>query len=725
VAARRKTPPRRRTKAYREFVSEAEEILEKMRDDLSDLADRRAKGGDADPDLVNRLFRSAHSLKGLSGMFGLDGISELSHHLEDVLDGLRMGRTALDAQAVSLLDESVALVAHTLEKLEEGSESGVDDQAVELIARIDAWARAPKEDAGGEPDLDLDPAMLRALTEYEEHRLHENLKRGRRVHVVEASFDILSFEEGLAELSGAGKEVGEVLSTLPSPGDSPESQIRFSLLVASELDATDLAGRLDLPGTCVKPATRGGGPAVTSAPARIPSEPKPRAAEPEPALERTPAAAPVEDLDPESDLVLEGGEALAGSSELGSLKSISETVRVDIRKLDELMNLVGELVIQRGAIAGLARQLRGEPATAKVGAELEKLHKGLERKLQELQAGVLEVRMVPLRQVFEKLSRVVRRLRRDTDKEVRLEIRGADTELDKLIVEELVDPLMHVVRNAFDHAIESPEERVAAGKPREGAIRLEAYQRGNDVVIAATDDGRGIDADAVRRRAEERGIVDDGDHLSRKEVLDLIFAPGLSTRSEVTETSGRGVGMDVVRANITALGGVVDVQSKPGAGTTITMTLPITLAIIQALIVGVESQRFAIPLNSVRETLLVDPTEVQRSDGRELLNLRGEALLLRRLAVEFGLTDADAAPAKSYAVVLGIGDARLGLLVDRLEGQQDVVIKPIQGPIRSVRGIAGATEVGDSGAVLVLDVSALVEDARTRDAREIAARRTS
>ena len=720
MAARKKPAQRRRTKAYREFVSEAEEILERMRDDLSDLADRRAKGADADPELVNRLFRSAHSLKGLSGMFGLDGVSELSHHLEDVLDGLRMGRTALDAQAVSLLDESVALVAHTLEKLEEGSESGIDEQAVELIARIDAWARTPQPVAAGDSDLDLDPAMLRALTEYEEHRLHENLKRGRRVHVVEASFDILSFEEGLAELTAAVREVGEVLSTLPSPGDSPESQIRFSLLVASELDATTLAGRLDLPGAAVKSATRVAAP---PAPVRAEREPRAQAPEPEPARRAAPAA-PVEELETESDLGLVEGDALAGSAELGSLKSISETVRVDIRKLDELMNLVGELVIQRGAIAGLARQLRGEAATARVGAELEKLHKSLERKLQELQAGVLEVRMVPLRQVFEKLSRVVRRLRRDTDKEVRLEIRGADTELDKLIVEELVDPLMHVVRNAFDHAIESPEERVAAGKPREGAIRLEAYQRGNDVVIAATDDGRGIDSDAVRRRAEERGVIDAGDHLSRKEVLALIFAPGLSTRTEVTETSGRGVGMDVVRANITALGGVVDVESKPGAGTTITMTLPITLAIIQALIVGVSTQRFAIPLNSVRETLLVDPAEVQRSDGRELLNLRGEALLLRRLAVEFGLEEAAAAAAKQYAVVLGIGDARLGLLVDRLEGQQDVVIKPIQGPIRSVRGIAGATEVGDSGAVLVLDVSALIEDARTRDARENG-RRTS
>lgn len=717
MAARRKTA-RRRTKAYREFVSEAEEILERMRDDLSELGDRRGAAGDAAPELVNRLFRSAHSLKGLSGMFGLDGISELSHHLEDVLDGLRMGRTVLDPEALALLDESVALASHTLEKLEEGAEAEFSEQAQLLIARIDTWARAPQPEPAGGSELDLDPAMLRALTEYEEHRLDENLRRGRRVHVVEASFEILSFEERLAELTAAIREVGEVLSTLPSPGASPESQIRFSLLVATELEAAGLAAHLELPAGAVRPGTRGGAAAPEAD--VVPATPPGAAAEAAPATSHVLS----DRLDFDPELGAEG-EAPSGGTELGSLKSISETVRVDIRKLDELMNLVGELVIQRGAIAGLAHQLRGELATARVGAELEKLHRGLERKLQELQAGVLEVRMVPLRQVFEKLSRVVRRLRRDTDKEVRLEIRGADTELDKLIVEELVDPLMHVVRNAFDHAIESPDERIAAGKPREGTIRLEAYQRGNDVVIAATDDGRGIDSDAVRRRAEECGVVDPGAHLSRKEVLALIFAPGLSTRSEITETSGRGVGMDVVRANITALGGVVDVSSDPGKGTTITMTLPITLAIIQALIVGVSGQHFAIPLNSVRETLLVDPAEMQRSDGRQLLNLRGEALLLRHLAREFSLPESARDGQKQYVVVLGIGDARLGLLVDRLEGRQDVVIKPIQGPVRSVRGIAGATEVGDSGAVLVLDVSALVDDARSRDARDAATRRVS
>ncbi|HSJ95901.1 MAG TPA: chemotaxis protein CheA, partial [Myxococcota bacterium] len=401
------------------------------------------------------------------------------------------------------------------------------------------------------------------------------------------------------------------------------------------------------------------------------------------------------------------------ADDLESLKSISETVRVDIRKLDELMNLVGELVIQRGAIGALVDQLLLEPRAARLARELAKVHKALDRKLQELQAGVLEVRMVPLRQVFEKLSRVVRRLRRDSGKDVRLEIRGGDTELDKLIVEDLADPLMHVVRNAFDHALEPVEERAAAGKPAEGTIRIEAHQRGSHVVIQVSDDGRGIDLDALRARAVARGLVAADAALTAKETLDLIFLPGFSTREEVTETSGRGVGMDVVRENVNSLGGLVHVESRRGHGTTISLTLPITLAIIQALVVGAGEQRFAIPLTSVLESLLIDDSEILRSEGRELLNLRGEPLPLRRLHVEFGLP-APPPGARLAVVVVGLGDVRAGLLVERLEGQQDAVIKPIQGPVRSVRGIAGATELGDRGTVLVVDVAALVEDAARR-----------
>ena len=491
--------------------------------------------------------------------------------------------------------------------------------------------------------------------------------------MVEVNFEILAFEEGLAEVSTAIREVGEVLSTLPSPGETPESQIRFSLLTATEQDVEGLAARLELPPSSVHTVWR---PAVGGATRRSESE-APEAEEKSVSFDRlssspTPAA------------------------EIESLKSISDTVRVDIRKLDELMNLVGELVIQRAAVASIADRLCADPATVRIGSELDKVHKSLERKIQGLQTGVLEVRMVPLRQVFEKLARVVRRLRRDRDKEIRLEISGAETELDKLIVEGLVDPLMHVVRNAFDHAIEDGAERAAVGKPVEGCIRLEASQRGNDVVIAVSDDGRGIDTKALFERAIEQGIVPSGLELSGREILDLVFAPGLSTCAEVTETSGRGVGMDVVRENIGGLGGIVDVESELGRGTTITITLPITLAIIQSLIVAVADQRFAIPLNSVRETLLVDPGEIQRSEGWEMLNLRGEALPLRRLREEFSLGEAPP-DAKQYAVVVRVGDARLGLLVERLEGQQDTVIKAIQGPAKNVRGIAGATEFGRSG----------------------------
>ena len=688
MAARRKRSNSAASKAQSEFVPEAEEILERMRDDLGQLAEN--VDGDLNPETINGLFRSAHSLKGLSGMFGQESMSELAHHLEDLLDRLRMGRAVLDRPGLALFDESVTMAATALEKIGDESEAAALAEGIaDLIGRIEAWNAAPRADAVPVvPELDIPSSLLRALTEYEEHRLSDNLERGRGIYVVDADFEIASFEEGLQEIQSAIREVGEVLSTLPSPGGSLESHIRFSLLTATELDKEALVGRLDLADNAIQVARAPLGATKNEASA--------------------PQGSVASDDDPQTGAEAAAGRAEPEVAEPGTLKSISDTVRVDIRKLDELMNLVGELAIQRGAVQQIASKLAMDPATQRIGTELAKVHKSLERKLQELQSGVLEVRMVPLRQVFDKLTRVARRLRLDLEKEARLEIEGADTELDKLIVEELIDPLMHVVRNAFDHAIESPDEREAAGKPREGLIRIVASQRGNDVLITVTDDGRGIDAEKVRTRAIEAGLVTAESDLSRSETLDLVFHPGLSTRDEVTETSGRGVGMDVVRSNIGALGGLVDISSEFGQGTTLTITLPITLAIIQALLVGVGEHRFAIPLNSIRETLLVEDSDLQRTAGRQLMNLRGEALPLCRLADEFDLDAPDTG--KSYAVVLGVGDARLGLLVDHLEGQQDTVIKPIQGPIASVRGIAGATEMGDKGAVLVLDVSALVED---------------
>ncbi len=674
----RKTTSR---KASQEFVSEAEEILERMRSDLADLDDQRSGSRDVDPELINGLFRSAHSLKALAGMFGLAAIQDLSHHLEDVLDCMRLGRVSVDSPAIGIIDEAVRVFASLLEAV--GDPQGLlAVSAEDLSIRIQAIVKPPENEIDAFGSLDIDASLLRTLTEYEEHRLSENVSRGRHIALVDSAFEIISFEEGLGAISAAVREVGEVISTLPAPGNTPESQIRFSLLVGTDLPLDGLIQHLDDPAVTVRCVLGG----------HLGSE---QPVQPEASEESTEI--------PQLDPVIE------------SLRSIGETVRVDIRKLDELMNLVGELVIQRVSIAEISNRLVAEPETARIGGELAKIHKALDRQLKGIQSSVLEVRMVPMRQVFDKVSRVVRTLRRELNKDVRLEVSGADTELDKLIVEDLIDPLMHIVRNAVDHAIEPLDERLAAGKPPQGTVRIDAFQRGNHVVIAVADDGCGIDAVRLEQQAVQRGIISSTDSLTEKEVFDLIFEPGLSTRDEITGTSGRGVGMDVVRVNITSIGGVVDVESTPGRGTTISMTLPITLAIIQSLIVAVGRHRFAIPMNSVLETLLVDDDEIQRSEGRELLNLRGEALVLRRLASEFDV-EPDESAGKQFAVVIGMGELRIGLLVDRLEGQQDTVIKPIQGPIRSIRGIAGATELGAQDAVLVIDVSTLVEDAvRRRD----------
>ncbi|MDJ0853399.1 MAG: chemotaxis protein CheA [Myxococcota bacterium] len=702
AARRRRTRKPARKAADQEFVSESEEILERMRQDLADIADGHAEGSATDPELVNRLFRSAHSLKGLAGLFGFELVQTLTHHLEDLLDALRLGRVPVAAPALQVIERTVALFATLLQKVGDAEAlAATGDEISELVDHIEALRRGPDPSDPTLDGLELEPALLRALTEYEEHRLRENLQQNKKIYLVESAFEIVAFEEGLSEITGALREVGEVLSTLPSPGETPDSEIRFTLLAASDLDLGEIEAHLAAVAATVSAVERGSQPATVASPAE--------AAALEPGSKPTTgseAPAPAPDPAPSEEPIPHGPE-------LESLKSISDTVRVDIRKLDELMNLVGELVIQRGAIGDLSGELLGSAHTARAGNDLAKIHKSLDRKLRELQQAVLDVRMVPLRQVFEKVSRVVRRLRHELGKEVRLEMRGADTELDKLIVEELVDPLMHIVRNAMDHAIESAADRALAGKADQGTIRIDAFQRGNHVVIAVGDDGRGIDTSVLRARGEELGVVEPEEVIADKELLDLVFAPGISTREEVSETSGRGVGMDVVRTNLTRLGGVVDIDSELGRGTTVSMTLPITLAIIQSLIVSVDGQRFAIPLNAVQETLLVEPEAIQYSEGRAMLNLRGDALGLRWLREEFGLTPPPEG-AKPFVVVVRMGDARIGLLVDRLEGQQDTVIKPIQGPVPEVRGIAGATELGGQDAVLVLDVSALLSDAHPR-----------
>ena len=672
--------------AQQEFVGEAEDLLEQLRAGLADLRDGLAAQS-LRPEVLNALFRAAHSLKSLAGLFEVEPIRELAHQLEDALDALRMGRVADAAAAGERVAEAVAIFAELLPRLGDAAAiAELEAPTRELCARIAAL----RETQGAGPDLvdalGLDAVLRRALTEYEEHRLRESLAGGRCVALLEAVFDLISFERGLGSLSQALQARGELLSTLPSPGETPASQIRFSLLVASDADEASL-----------REIARAAGASLRVLRARAAPPPAPASAE----LARASARSGAHD---------------GGAPQLpASLRSVSETVRVDFRKLDALMNLVAELASESKALAGLAGRIAALPGGAQPAAALAALDRALERRLRALQAAVLEVRLVPLHQIFEKIARAARGLERGLGKRLRLELEGGDTELDKRIVEELVDPLLQLVRNALDHALEPPAQRVAAGKDPIGTIRIAAMPQGSHVVVEVEDDGAGIDGERLRQRAVERGLIAADAPLSPRERLELAFLPGLSTREAVTETSGRGVGMDVVRANLAALGGRVELHSTPGQGTRVSLTLPITLAILPSLIVQTAGQRFALPVGAVHETLALGPDAIQRSCGRELMNLRGDPLPLRRLCDALGLPRS--ARGDGYAVVIGSSELRMGLLVDALDGQQDTVIKPIQGARGDLRGIAGATELGDPEPVLVLDVAALLEDAALPGAR--------
>jgi two-component system chemotaxis sensor kinase CheA len=403
----------------------------------------------------------------------------------------------------------------------------------------------------------------------------------------------------------------------------------------------------------------------------------------------------------------------AKAAEPGTIRSVAQTVRVDINKLDRLMNIVGELAIVRTSLARLVERLRAARVERELAADVHRLQRTFDRHLGAMQQGILEVRMVPLGQVFDKLARVVRQISRDADKMVNLVITGAETEVDKLIVEELSDPLMHMIRNAIDHGIEYRRQRSERGKPEAGTIALNAYQKGNHVVIEVQDDGAGIDEEKVLKQAIRRGLVTEQEvvGLLQREILSFIFLPGFSTKEGVDELSGRGVGMDIVKTNISRMGGVIDVQSELGIGTKMTVTLPITLAIISALVVVVAGRRYALPLASVLEALVFDPSGVRTIEGREVMSLRGATLPLCRLEALFALTPIEGAvPIRRFVVVVGVGNHRLGCVVDQLIGQQDIVIKALGKSLQGVRGFSGATELGDQHVGLVIDAPAIVEE---------------
>jgi two-component system, chemotaxis family, sensor kinase CheA len=681
-------------KARDEFFTEAQEIIEGLSRNLLALDAAQKSGGD-DPSLVNEAFRAVHTLKGLAGLFGASKMGALSHRLEDVLDDLRLGRMQLSAEVLDTLFLAIDVYAQILaveRKLSDDPLTAVDD----LVARLDGLSAKAEVRPSPVIEYELDPGLLAVLTEYEEHRLRTNIENGLGLYRLRVQFNLATIDRALEEIKESAKRHGEIITYLPTGESASPETIELDLLMASHDDLAMLIGSLGADNVVIEEVPRRRRPSLPLGTLHPHSLTALEAGLAPPALPQVPA--PVE-------------HEPAALDATTSLRSVTQTVRVDIRKLDHLMNIVGELAIVKGMLARLAERVRGE-GQRPLASEMQRLGRSFDRRLGELQAAILEVRMVPLGQVFDRLARVVRQISREVGKEIRLVITGAETEIDKLIVEELSDPLMHMIRNAIDHGIEVADERQKVGKPSAGTIALNAYQKGNHVMIEIEDDGVGIDEEMLLEKAMRVGRIgrNEAVDLSRQDVLNLIFVPGISTRDQAGDFSGRGVGMDVVKTNIGKLGGVIDVQSERGIGTKMTITLPITLAIVSALLVKVAERVFAIPLNSVSEAIVFDPRGVRLVDGREVMTLRGATVALCRLDRLMGIPEPAAGGARRFVVVATLGNRRLGVVVDGLIGQQDIVIKPLGPSLSSVRGFSGATELGDQRVGLVLDAAALIEE---------------
>ncbi len=399
-----------------------------------------------------------------------------------------------------------------------------------------------------------------------------------------------------------------------------------------------------------------------------------------------------------------------------------QTIRVETSRLDNVMNLVGELVLGRNRLVKLSSEHAGEEDPERQMKEISEAVAQLSRVTTDLQLAVIKTRMQPIRKVLGKFPRMVRDLSRKMGKEVRLELSGEETELDKSVIEEIGDPLVHIIRNAIDHGLEDPEERVRSGKPAEGVVRISAYQEGNSIVIEVSDDGKGIDVARVRDKAVERKLIQpaDAERMSEPELVNLIFLPGFSTAEKVTDVSGRGVGMDVVRTNINKINGSVDIRTAMGAGSTFVIRLPLTIAIIQALMVTIGSEVYAIPLQSVVETVKITREDIRTLSGSDVLNLRNQVLPLLRLRDEFKTPPGDQDDTrKCYVVVVQLGSRLLGLIVDRLPYQEEVVIKSMGSLLSGIRGMAGATITGDGKVVLILDVGEILQDIQLRQNQSV------
>mgnify|MGYP000616595642 FL=1 len=630
-----------------DFLIEAFELIEQIDHDLVEL-----EANPEDLELLNRIFRVAHTVKGSSSFLNFDVLTELTHHMEDVLNKARKGELKITPDIMDVVLESVDMMKGLLESIRDnGSDAAAGIDIKNICVRLTQISEGEAPSAAAEA-----PAAAPALEPVKE-------------------------PEPVAPAEEAAPEVSD--SELSKLSDSEvEAEIERLLKVRKAEDQARRASKGIAPKSPEEIA-----PATSAAPAPAP---KPAPSRERDADKKVPAA--------------------SSSSAVAQ----EQTIRVEVKRLDHLMNLIGELVLGKNRLLKIYDDVEERYEGEKFLEELNQVVSSLSLVTTDIQLAVMKTRMLPIAKVFNKFPRMIRDLSRDLGKQIDLEISGEETELDKSIVEEIGDPLVHIIRNSCDHGIEDPETRKAMGKPEKGLVQLKAYNEGNHIVVEIVDDGKGLDADMLKAKSIEKGIITEreADAMSEKEAFGLIFKPGFSTAAKVTNVSGRGVGMDVVKTNIEKLNGIIDIESEVGKGTVMKLKIPLTLAIIQSLLVGTQEEFYAIPLASVLETVRVPIDDIYTIDGKNVLRLRDEVLSLVRLSDVFGVNKVFDGGDQTYVVIIGVAEAKLGIIVDTLVGQEEIVIKSMGDYLQNIPGIAGATIRGDGRVTLIIDVGAMMEMAK-------------
>ncbi|MEJ8624050.1 chemotaxis histidine kinase/response regulator CheAY2 [Helicobacter pylori] len=644
-----------------DFLIEAFEMNEQLDQDLVEL-----EHNPEDLDLLNRIFRVAHTIKGSSSFLNLNILTHLTHNMEDVLNRARKGEIKITPDIMDVVLRSIDLMKTLLVTIRD---TGSDTNN------------------GKENEIEEAVKQLQAITS-------QNLEGAKETSGAKEA----PKEENREEAKEEVKENKAKTPTAQNPtSDNPladEPDLDYANMSAEEVEA-EIERLLNKRQEADK---------ERRAQKKQEDQAKPKQ---EVTLTKEPPKAPKTETKAKAKADTEENKAPS----IG----VEQTVRVDVRRLDHLMNLIGELVLGKNRLIRIYSDVEERYDGEKFLEELNQVVSSISAVTTDLQLAVMKTRMQPVGKVFNKFPRMVRDLSRELGKSIELIIEGEETELDKSIVEEIGDPLIHIIRNSCDHGIEPLEERRRLNKPETGKVQLSAYNEGNHIVIKISDDGKGLDPVMLREKAIEKGVISerDAEGMSDREAFNLIFKPGFSTAKVVSNVSGRGVGMDVVKTNIEKLNGIIEIDSEVGVGTTQKLKIPLTLAIIQALLVGVQEEYYAIPLSSVLETVRISQDEIYTVDGKSVLRLRDEVLSLVRLSDIFKVDAILESNSDVYVVIIGLADQKIGVIVDYLIGQEEVVIKSLGYYLKNTRGIAGATVRGDGKITLIVDVGAMMDMAKS------------